>query len=105
MMIINIEIEFHRINPNTKVLALHSGIINTKVIEPLSKNVAPEKPFRIEYSVNCLLEVIKNTEWKPRGGFYVWDKKEIAWYFFVVEAVIKLKRLAKSGFVNKIMKI
>ena len=79
MIIINIAIEFHRTNLSTKVLALRPGTIHNKVIEPFGKNVAPEKLFSIDYSVNCLLGVSKNTEREPRGGFYVWDGKEIAW--------------------------
>ena len=79
MIIINIAIEFHRTNLNTKVLALRPGIIHSNVSEPFGKNVAPEKLFSINYSVNCLLGVINNTEREPRGGFYVWDGKEIAW--------------------------
>ncbi len=79
MMISNIAIEFHRTNPNTKVLALHPGTVSTRLSEPFSKNLAPEKLFSIDYSVNCLLDVIKNTEKKPRGGFYAWDGEEIAW--------------------------
>ena len=54
MIIINIAIEFHRTNLNTKVLALRPGTIHNKVIEPFGKNVAPEKLFSIDYSVNCL---------------------------------------------------
>ena len=53
-IIINIAIEFHRTNLNTKLLALRPGIIHNKVIEPFGKNVAPEKLFSIDYSVNCL---------------------------------------------------
>ena len=67
MMISNIAIEFHRTNPNTKVLALHPGTVSTRPSEPFSKNVAPEKLFSIDSSVNCLLKVIENTEKKPRG--------------------------------------
>ena len=79
MIIINIAIEFHRTNLNTKVLALRLGTVDSKASEPFGKNVAPEKLFSINYSVNCLLGVIKNTEREPRGGFYVWDGKEMAW--------------------------
>ena len=54
MIIIYIAIEFHQTNLNTKVLALRPGTIHYKVIEPFGENVAPEKLFSIDYSVNCL---------------------------------------------------
>ena len=71
MMISNIAIEFHSTNPNNNVLALHSGTVVTRLIEPFSKNLVPKKLFCIDESVNCLLVVIKNTEKKPKDGFYV----------------------------------
>ena len=71
MMISNIAIEFHLTNPNNNILTLHSVTVVTRLIEPFSKNLVPEKLFCIDESVNCLLEVINNTEKKPNDGFYV----------------------------------
>ena len=47
MMLSNIAIEFHRTNPNTKVLALHPGTVCTRLGDPFSKNVTPENFFSI----------------------------------------------------------
>ena len=71
MVISNLAIGFYPTNQNNNVLTLHSGRVVTRLIEPFSKNLVPEKLFCIDESVNCLLEVIKNTEKKTKDGFYV----------------------------------
>ena len=70
-MISNIATEFHLTNPNNNILTLPSVTVVTRLIEPFSKNLVPVKPICIDESVNCLLEVINNTEKKPKDGFYV----------------------------------
>ena len=71
MITINIVINFQRTNPYNNFLKLQPRTVGTKSKEPFSKNLVPEKLFCIDESVNCLSEVIKNTEKKTRDGFYV----------------------------------
>ena len=79
MMIRNIAIEYHRSCPNTKVLALHPGTVDTRLSEPFSKNVAPEKLFSVDYSVQQLLEVLQSSARSPQGAFYAWDGERLPW--------------------------
>ena len=48
MMISYIAIGFHFTNQNNNVLTLHFGTVVTRLIEPFSKNLVPEKLFCID---------------------------------------------------------
>jgi NAD(P)-dependent dehydrogenase (short-subunit alcohol dehydrogenase family) len=79
MLMSNIAIEFHRVAPQTKVVALHPGTVATNLSAPFQKNVAAEKLFTVEYSVASMMESLEKTTKNPLGELIAWDGEKIPW--------------------------
>ena len=54
------------------VIALHPGTTNTDLSKPFQKNVAEERLFPVEFTVEKLLEVVDAVGEENSGGFYDW---------------------------------
>ncbi|XP_074357579.1 uncharacterized protein LOC141697197 [Apium graveolens] len=75
----NIAVEFGRKKDPITCLLLHPGTVDTDLSKPFQKNVAKEKLFTKEFSVQKLLSIIDNAKIHDNGKFFAWDGKEIPW--------------------------
>ena len=62
--------ELHR--QGSHVVALHPGTTNTDLSQPFQKNVAEERLFPVEFTVEKLLDVVDAVVEENSGGFYDW---------------------------------
>lgn len=72
-------IEMGRKAPETVVVALHPGTVDTGLSEPFQANVSPEKLFSVERAVDQLMEVIGGLGPDDSGGFFAWDGQPVEW--------------------------
>ncbi|MEA5570750.1 SDR family NAD(P)-dependent oxidoreductase [Calothrix sp. UHCC 0171] len=79
MLMRNVSIEYARTCPKTIVVTLHPGTTDTNLSRPFQKNVAPEKLFTVERTVNQLLTVIEQLEPSDTGHFFSWDGSKLPW--------------------------
>ncbi len=79
MYIRTIAIEYRRTCPETRVIALHPGTVDTALSEPFQSGVPTGKLFTPERSATHLLEVIDRLDEDSSGRFYAWDGQEIPW--------------------------
>ncbi len=77
MLIRTASIEVARKAPNTIVVGLHPGTVNSQLSQPFQRNVKPEKLFTAEYSVKKLMGVIQNLNTNDSGKIFAWDGKQI----------------------------
>lgn len=75
----NIAVEFGRKKDPITCLLLHPGTVDTDLSKPFQKNVAKDKLFTKEFSVQKLLSIINNAKIHDNGKFFAWDGKEIPW--------------------------
>ncbi|KAL8089060.1 hypothetical protein AgCh_038719 [Apium graveolens] len=75
----NVAVEFGRKKDPITCLLLHPGTVDTDLSKPFQKNVAKEKLFTKEFSVQKLLSIIDNAKIHDNGKFFAWDGKEIPW--------------------------
>ena len=62
--------ELHR--QGSHIVALHPGTTNTDLSKPFQKNVAEERLFPVEFTVEKLLDVVDAVGEENSGGFYDW---------------------------------
>ncbi|KAK7303625.1 hypothetical protein RJT34_14535 [Clitoria ternatea] len=74
-----ISVEFARKKDPIVCILLHSGTVDTDLSRPFQRNVAPEKLFTKEFSVQKLLSIINNVKSQDNGKFFAWDGQEIPW--------------------------
>ena len=79
MVIKTLSIEHARRRPESIVVALHPGTVDTALSEPFSAGVAPQSLFTPEHSADCLLQVIDGLSAADSGGFFAWDGQAIAY--------------------------
>ncbi|XP_078178123.1 NAD(P)-binding Rossmann-fold superfamily protein isoform X2 [Carex rostrata] len=72
-----ISVEFSRKKDPISCILLHPGTVDTDLSKPFQRNVAPEKLFTREFSVQKLLNIIDNTKRSDNGKFFAWDSTEI----------------------------
>jgi NAD(P)-dependent dehydrogenase (short-subunit alcohol dehydrogenase family) len=78
MVIKNAAIEIGRRNKQAIVVGLHPGTVDSHLSEPFQRNIADEKLFTPDCSVEKLLHVLENmTPEKSSGKCFAWDGKEI----------------------------
>ncbi|WOG87122.1 hypothetical protein DCAR_0206345 [Daucus carota subsp. sativus] len=75
----SISVEFARKKDPIACLLLHPGTVDTDLSKPFQKNVAREKLFTKEFSVQKLLSIINNAKIHDNGKFFAWDGQEIPW--------------------------
>jgi len=79
MFMRTVAIEYGRSCPQTTVVTLHPGTTDTRLSRPFQKNVAAEKLFAVERTVNQLLAVIEQLQQGDSGQFFSWDGTRLPW--------------------------
>lgn len=74
-----VSLEFARKKDPIICILLHPGTVDTDLSKPFQKNIAKEKLFTKEYSVQKLLHIINNVKNNDNGKFFGWDGQEIPW--------------------------
>jgi NAD(P)-dependent dehydrogenase (short-subunit alcohol dehydrogenase family) len=77
MIIKNISLEVQRKNNNMIVVGLHPGTVDSKLSKPFQNNLDQSKIFTPEYSVQKMLEVMKDLDSSHSGKYWSWDGSEI----------------------------
>lgn len=72
-------VEMSRKAPETIVVALHPGTVDTQLSGPFQKNVKPAKLFSVDFSVDSLFDVIDGLTPNDSGGFFDWAGEPIQW--------------------------
>lgn len=72
-------IELGRKAPETIVVALHPGTVDTGLSEPFQKNVPEEKLFSVDRAVSQLIDVIDGLDRGDSGKFFDWAGEPIEW--------------------------
>ena len=73
----NFSIEINRSNPNSVIIGLQPGTVESKFSEPFKKNVKEGNLFTAEYSVGMLKKVIDSSTSANSGNLIGWDGIEI----------------------------
>lgn len=79
MLLKTLSIEQARKRPQSIVVGLHPGTVDTRLSMPFQKNVPSEKLFAPEYSALRLLQVIDGLRSDETGGFFAWDSQAISY--------------------------
>ncbi|WP_414756212.1 SDR family NAD(P)-dependent oxidoreductase [Anabaena sp. CCY 9910] len=79
MFMRTVAVEYGRSCPKTTVVTLHPGTTDTRLSRPFQKNVAAEKLFSIERTVDQLLAVIAQLQEGDSGKFFSWDGTQLPW--------------------------
>ena len=77
MVVKTFSIEQHRTNPQSVVVALQPGTVDTPLSRPFNGRVAPEKLFSPADSAQKLLNVIDHLTAAKSGGFLAWDGTDV----------------------------
>lgn len=77
MVVKTLSIEHARRRPESIVVALHPGTVDTALSKPFSAGVAEGSLFTPQHSAACLLRVIDALKVADSGGFFAWDGKTI----------------------------
>ena len=77
MVIRTLSIEQARRRPESIVVSLHPGTVDTALSKPFSAGVAEISLFTPQHSATCLLKVIDDLNISDSGGFFAWDGKAI----------------------------
>jgi NAD(P)-dependent dehydrogenase (short-subunit alcohol dehydrogenase family) len=77
MLVRTIAIEQARSAPETVVVALHPGTVDTQLSKPFTKRVDASQLFSPECSAKQLLQVIDRLQAENSGGFYAYDHARI----------------------------
>ena len=70
-------IEHARRWPESVIIGLHPGTVNTNLSKPFQRNVAKGKLFTAEYATSEMLNVISNVTPKDTGKILAYDGKEV----------------------------
>lgn len=73
MVIKTLSVEQTRRRPESIVVSLHPGTVDTALSKPFSARVADKSLFTPEHSAACLLKVIDDLDVADSGGFFAWD--------------------------------
>ncbi|KAI3965818.1 hypothetical protein MKX01_010775 [Papaver californicum] len=74
-----VSVEFGRKKDPIACILLHPGTVDTDLSKPFQRNVAENKLFTKEFSVQKLLGIINNVKRSDNGKFFAWDGQEIPW--------------------------
>jgi NAD(P)-dependent dehydrogenase (short-subunit alcohol dehydrogenase family) len=77
MILKTLSIDHARRWPESVVVALHPGTVDTALSRPFSKRVPADKLFTPELSAERLLGVIDGLGQQDSGGFFAWDGQRI----------------------------
>jgi len=79
MVLKTLSIEHARRWPESIVVALHPGTVDTELSRPFSKRVPEGQLFTPEVSAERLLGVIDGLGQQDTGGFFAWDGQRISY--------------------------
>ena len=77
MLLRTASIEHKRRRPESVIVALHPGTVDTRLSAPFQRGVPDGKLFTPTYSVERLLDVIDGLRPTDTGGFFAWDGQPI----------------------------
>lgn len=77
MLVKTASVEYKRRAPNTILACYHPGTVDTDLSRPFQKNVKPGKLFTPSFTVQQLLQHIKNFEVEHSPYYIDWDGKTI----------------------------
>ena len=77
MLIKTAAIEQKRRHPESIIISLHPGTVDTQLSQPFQKNVNEGSLFEAGDAVNKLINVIDGLNVKDTGGFLAWDGSSI----------------------------
>lgn len=77
MVIKTLSVEQSRKRPQSLVVALHPGTVNTDLSQPFTRSVADDKLFSPADAADKLLAVIDKLPSDSSGGFFAWDGSRI----------------------------
>ena len=77
MLIRCLAIEWQRLVPESIVVSLHPGTVDTALSAPFQGNVNPEKLFSPEFSAERLLSVLNGLTADSSGRHFAWDGTEV----------------------------
>lgn len=77
MLIKGLAIEGGRRRPQLICVALHPGTVRSKLSEPFTSKMSPDKLFTPEESCDHLSRVIEQLKPTDSGNFYAWDGQAI----------------------------
>lgn len=77
MLLKTASIEQARNRPESIVVALHPGTVDTNLSQPFTRRVEPAKLFSPTRSAGQLLQVIDSLGPEDTGGFFAYDKSRI----------------------------
>lgn len=70
-------VELARFSPNSSVLALHPGTVDSRLSKPFQARVQKDKLFTPDFSATCLLNILFNATPRQSGRIWAWDGQEI----------------------------
>jgi NAD(P)-dependent dehydrogenase (short-subunit alcohol dehydrogenase family) len=73
MVIKTLSVEQTRLRPESIVVSLHPGTVDTALSKPFSGRVAENSLFTPEHSAACLFNVIDDLNVADSGGFFAWN--------------------------------
>ena len=76
-LIRTLSIEHARRFPDSVVVALHPGTVDTRLSKPFTSRTPSDKLFAPERSAGSLLRVIDELDANATGGFFAWDGSPI----------------------------
>lgn len=77
MLLKTLSIEHARLWPQSVVVGLHPGTVDTRLSRPYLKHTRPEEVFSPAVSASHLITVIDNVSPLDSGGVFAWDGKRI----------------------------
>ncbi len=77
MLLRTLAIEHARTRPDSAVVALHPGTVDTALSRPFQGNVPDDKLFTPEFAAGRLLAVLDGVTSDDSGSFFAWDGARI----------------------------
>ncbi|WP_415888952.1 SDR family NAD(P)-dependent oxidoreductase [Neptuniibacter sp. SY11_33] len=77
MLLKTLSIEIQRKLPQSIIVGLHPGTVNTMLSQPFQSKVPADKLFSPEQSTSYLLDVIEGLRPEQSGRIFAWDGAEI----------------------------
>lgn len=77
MLLKTMAIEQARRFPQSIVVGLHPGTVDTTLSKPFQRGVPDGKLFTAEFSAQCLLNVIQDLTTADSGNLFAWDGQQI----------------------------
>jgi NAD(P)-dependent dehydrogenase (short-subunit alcohol dehydrogenase family) len=77
MILKTFSIELRRTHPQSVIVGLHPGTVDTHLSQPFQRNVSAQQLFTVDFSAECLLTVINQLQPADSGDCFAWDGKKV----------------------------